>query len=99
MKESEKKLLDEFKEQGCLRGSSLFLDSIVALQLIERARTLSLPILGIESFLLSPKETRPCLEHILDLSDDKNAINSWDLASSFVSERAENGFHFEIVLG
>ena len=76
-----------FVPRGVVRGGLLFLRAPEALEFIEAARLRSLPVLGIDGFELTETTTKPCLEHILDLSPERVARDTWQEAKQFVEER------------
>jgi hypothetical protein len=69
-----------------------------ALALIEAAKAHGVPILGVETFLVAAGETRPQMDHILDLSGADKQCDTWDEARHFISERSSRGFLFEVVI-
>jgi hypothetical protein len=86
----------EFESKGHRRHGLLLFEADVAISFVERARELGIAVLGVDSFRLDPSGIRPSLDDILDLSGTSEG--GWLIASRFLSERADAGFVFEVVL-
>ena len=69
-----------------------------ALDLIDAAQHRQVPILGIDSFVVTETVTQPLMEHSLDLSVGGLPADTWTEARRFVEQRRESGFLFEIVV-
>lgn len=54
--------------KAIIRGGIYFYEYADAMELINICRRKSLPILGIDSFIISEDKTEPFLEHSIDLS-------------------------------
>ena len=65
-----------------------------ALELINLCQKASLPILGIDSFIVTDTKTQPFMEHSIDLSFSEN---SYKQAKAFLELKKHKGFVFEIV--
>lgn len=63
--------------------------------MVERARELSVRILGVDGFWLSERTTQPDMEHSLDVSGDPDY--GWDQAAAFLQDRADTGLMVEVV--
>lgn len=65
-----------------------------ALELINLCQKVSLPILGIDSFIVTETKTQPFMEHSIDLSLSQN---SYEQAKAFLESKKLKGFVFEVV--
>jgi hypothetical protein len=88
-------LRSEFARRGILRGGTLIMLPSDALAMVERARELGVPVLGVDGFWITETTTRPDLAHTIDLSGDAN--KGWDEAARFIAERFDGGLMFEVV--
>jgi hypothetical protein len=91
-------LEQSFADRGIRRGRALMLTAPDALEFIEAARQQQVPILGVDSFILTETTTLPLMEHMLDLSVDGLIDDTWSEALRFVEERQDFGFMFEVVI-
>ena len=89
-------LEEEFSHRGVMRGGILILSADGALAMVERARELGVPVLGVDEFWITESTTQPDLEHSLDLGAGKGR---WDEAAAFIAARAVSGLMFEVVAG
>ena len=78
-------------------GLTLFKPSD-ALSLIAAARVHGVPVLGVETFLVTESTTEPQMDHILDLSGADAQCDTWSEAERFISERSTGGYLFEITV-
>ena len=91
-------LEEGFVSRGIVRGGTLFLAAAHAIELIDTAKTQGRRVLGVDTFILGENETRPLLDHILDLSSPPANFDSWSTARRFIEERADEGYMFEVVV-
>jgi hypothetical protein len=87
----------EFARMGEVGSGKLLLPAWDALDLIERARTEHIPVLGVDTFLLTDAGARPV--DTLNLSGGGAVREGWDEAARFVEDLRDSGLHFEVVLG
>jgi len=92
-------LEQSFLARGIKRGGVLMFDAPNTVAFIEAARQQQVPILGIDSFIVTETITQPVMEHTLDLSVGALPIDTWTAAQRFVRERHNLGLMFEVVLG
>jgi hypothetical protein len=88
-------LRGEFAHRGILRGGTLIMCPPDAIAMVERARELNVPVLGVDGFWITDETTQPDLEHTLDTGG--NPADGWDEAAQFIAERADLGLMFEVV--
>jgi len=69
-----------------------------ALALIEAAKALRAPVLGVETFLVAAGVTCPQMDHTLDLWGADEQCDAWGEARRFISDRSGRGFVFEVVI-
>jgi hypothetical protein len=93
-------LENEFRERGVVRGGLLFLRRDEASNLIQRAKTEGLRVLGVDGFIVKDKTTQPSMTHSLDLTSDRSrgSADSWDAACEFLERQAGRDLYFEVVL-
>ncbi|ETA81932.1 hypothetical protein [Youngiibacter fragilis] len=80
--------------KAIIRAGIHFYEYEDALELINLCQKASLPILGIDSFIVTETKTQPFLEHSIDLSYSEN---SYEQAKDFLKLRKCKGFVFEVV--
>ena len=78
-----------------MRGGTLILPPADALAMVERARELGVPVLGVDGFWITDETTQPDLGHTIDLG--RGTGTSWDEAARFIAERSDLGLMFEVV--
>jgi hypothetical protein len=91
-------LQTRFESRGVKRGGLLLFRAPDALAFIAEARAERVPVLGIETFILTEESTQPQMDHILDLSDADKTCDTWSEAQAFVSERASSDYAFEVTV-
>ena len=77
-----------------IRAKTHYYEYDDALNLIGRCQEASIPVLGIDSFIVTATRTQPFIEHSIDLSYSKN---SYKEAKSFLQTKKDMGFVFEVV--
>jgi hypothetical protein len=87
-----------FLARATKRGGLTLLPASEALALVEAARANGVPVLGIETFLLTTSTTQPQMDHILELSKGDDKCDTWAEARQFISERGAQDFWFEVAL-
>ncbi len=87
----------EFLKRATIRGGVHMYNASDAIDVISVCEQHGWQILGIDSFIVTEKLTRPLMEHTLDCSITKNENGYWYEAKQFVRERADFGYYFEIV--
>jgi hypothetical protein len=85
----------EFARRGIVQGGTLMLYAEPALEMVERARELGVPILGVDGFWVTETTTQPDMEHSVDLGS--GGVDSWDAAAGFIQSRSALGLMFEVV--
>lgn len=80
--------------RALIRGNTHYYEYEVAIKLIELCQQNEIPILGIDSFIVTETRTQPLMEHSIDLSDCKD---SYETAKAFLNLKKEYGFVFEVV--
>lgn len=68
-----------------------------AIELVNLCQQYNLPVLGIDSFIITDTKTQPFMEHSIDYSNILESQNSFDLARAFLESKKAYGFVFEIV--
>jgi hypothetical protein len=76
-------------------GLTLFKPSD-AVSFIAAARVHGIPVVGVETFVVTESTTEPQMDHILDLSGADAHCDTWSEAEHFISERSTRGYLFEI---
>jgi hypothetical protein len=89
----------EFAAHATWRGRIPMLPPAHALEMVRRARSARIPILGIDAFHLGPTSTQPDLAHSVDYSGASCRSNPWSEAEAFLEDRISSGMYFEVVLG
>lgn len=84
-----------FRHLGVVSGKTLLLPEAAAIEFIEALRGIDARVLGIDSFQIKSGGICPLPEHVLDLSS--GCTDSWSEAATFINQRREAGFHFEVV--
>ncbi|HSH04925.1 MAG TPA: hypothetical protein VLL52_20595 [Anaerolineae bacterium] len=81
------------------KGNSLILNPIHANEFLDECEKLGYIILGIDSFFVSNKVTRPSLENSLDFTNYKFATKDemYAFARKFVEQRKNLNLRFEII--
>ena len=69
-----------------------------ACALVDAARARSVPILGVETFLLTAEATHPQMDHILDLSGANEQCDTWTEAQRFITDRGAEDYFFEVTV-
>jgi len=85
----------EFQKKALVRGGIYLFHPEDAVKVIERCRILNKRILGIDSFRITDKETRPV--DSIDFSIDGSSEGFWQEAIEFIRLRRNEGLMFEIV--
>lgn len=104
MSDAASELEREFESRGIRRGGGLYLEADPSIELIREAAMRGVRVLGVEAFRLAHAETRPLMEHILDLSiggrgaDAACSKEDWAEAIRFIDARRAGGLHFSITL-
>ena len=81
-------------------GGLLLLVASDAIELIDRARSERIPVLGVDGLKVGENETVSPLEHIADYSSlVRRGDGCWDAARAFITSRDGLGLVFEVVLG
>ena len=80
------------------RGELTLFQAADGLCFIAAAKAHGVPVLGVETFLLTEDATKPQMEHILDLSLADTLCDTWSEAEHFISERSTGGYFFEVVV-
>lgn len=83
-----------FLSRAIIRGYTHYYKYEDAIKLIELCQKNEVPILGIDSFIVTETRTQPLLEHSIDFSDSKD---SYEKAKGFLKSKEEYGFVFEVV--
>jgi hypothetical protein len=86
-----------FAGRGIRRGGVLMLRAPDAIAYIEAARHRGIPVLGVDSFVVTEHTTKPLMEHSINLSCPGTPTDTWLAARNFVEQRGDSGFVFEIV--
>ena len=90
---------EEFGDWLVQRGGTYMLPARVALRAVAVAQRRSLPVLGLDGFILWPDATQPFIEHSINLSvPGSDPRDSWRQASEFLVPYRDTSFFFEIVL-
>ena len=85
---------------GPYSGGPLILQADDALALIRRAKAASIPVLGVDGFIIRPRETMSPIEHIADFSSKvARGDGCWNDAVAHIEEHRNLGLTFEVVLG
>ena len=66
--------------------------------LVDAARAQGVPVLGVETFLLTPEATQPQVDHILDLSGANEQCDTWTEAQRFITDRGAGDYFFEVTV-
>ena len=69
-----------------------------ALSFITAAKARGVPVLGVETFLVTSSTTEPQMNHILDLSGADTRCDTWSEAEHFISERSTRSYLFEVTV-
>ena len=80
--------------RALIRGNTHYYKYQDAIRLIELCYKNKLPVLGIDSFIVTEKRTQPFMEHSIDLSGCKD---SYEIAKAFLDSKEKYGFVFEVV--
>lgn len=83
-----------------IRGGTYLYEYNDALKLVMLCEQQGLPILGIDSFVVTETKTIPYMEHSIDFSDVANTTekeNTFTLARKFLQDKQKRGFLFEVV--
>lgn len=80
--------------KAIIRGNAHYYAYENAMELVDICQKNRLPILGIDSFIVTKIKTQPFMEHSIDLSDSQN---SYEDAKAFLNLKKELGFVFEVV--
>lgn len=80
--------------KAIVRGGTHLYRFTEALELVNLCQKSALPVLGIDSFLVTSSKTQPFMEHSVDLSDSQN---SYEEAKVFLNIKKDLGFVFEVV--
>lgn len=80
--------------KAIIRGNVHYYAYENAIELVSICQQNSLPILGVDSFIVTQTKTQPFMEHSIDLSDSQN---SYEDAKAFLDLKKELGFVFEVV--
>lgn len=87
----------EFLSKGILEGGIFLLPVNDALQLVRCCRERGIRVLGLDAFWLFETTIQPVMDMSMDYSWP-NDENSWSCAESFLSEHANSGLYFEVVV-
>lgn len=88
--------LDDFKHLGIERCGILLFDALSARVIVEEMRKKSVPLLGIDAFILAPNSIQPVMDKSLDLS--RNPGQSWSISLELLNDENGNSLFYEIVL-
>ena len=80
--------------RAVIRANTHYYEYQDAIELVELCRQEGIPVLGIDSFIITETKTQPFLEHSVDLSDCED---THDKATVFLEQKKEYGFLFEVV--
>ena len=96
---SAEELERQFAARGVPRGGIRLFEPADALDLVARARTLSVRVLGIDGFRLGPDFIQPDQEHSVDFTRGSHQpSDSWSAAQEFLRSRRDVDRMFELVL-
>ena len=88
-------IVKSFQNVAVIRGGLLFFKSDVAIKVIAALRIARIPILGIDGFRITEKETQPFMEHSVEFPI--TIQESWAKAEEFINSKKDLGLLFEIV--
>jgi hypothetical protein len=87
-----------FLDRATRRGGLTLFQAADALAFIDAARAHGVPVLAVETFLVTENTTEPQMDHILDLSGADTHCDTWSEAEHFISERSTRGYLFEVAV-
>ena len=68
-----------------------------ALRLVALCEQHGIPILGIDSFIVTETKTQPYMSHSVDFSSIEDKQCTFDMARNFLKSKQLYGFVFEVV--
>lgn len=80
--------------KAIIRGNTHYYGYENAVELIDICQQNGLPVLGIDSLIVTETKTQPFMEHSIDFSD---SLNSYEDAKAFLNLKKDLGFVFEVV--
>jgi hypothetical protein len=80
--------------KAIIRGNVHYYAYENAIELVDICQRNRLPILGIDSLIVTETKTQPFMEHSIDLSDSQNSYKD---AKAFLDLKKNLGFVFEVV--
>ncbi len=80
--------------KAIIRGNTHYYEYKNAIELVDICHQNGLPVLGIDSFVVTETKTQPFMEHSIDLSDSQD---SHETAKAFLNLKKDLGFVFEVV--
>jgi len=87
-----------FLARATIHGGLTLFKPADALSFIAGARDHGVPVLGVETFLITDSTAEPQMDHILDLSGADKECDTWSEAEHFISERSTRGYLFEVAV-
>ena len=87
-----------FLARATQRGGLTLFRASDASALVEAARAQGVPVLGVETFLLTAEATHPQMDHILDLSGANEQRDTWTEAHRFITDRGGGDYFFEVTV-
>ena len=80
--------------RALIRANTHYYEYQDAVKLVELCRNEGIPVLGIDSFIVTETRTQPFIEHSIDLS---YCGETHDKAKAFLDQKRDFGFVFEVV--
>ena len=80
--------------RAVIRANTHYYEYQDAVKLVELCRQEGIPVLGIDSFIITETKTQPVMEHSIDIS---YCEDTYVKAKAFLESKKGYGFLFEVV--